>query len=369
MERLDQPVVPASVSTVIVRQLTDFAPWLRRHGFRVGTPETLLALSSLLELDLDSMQEVCVALRAVYSRSSAEWAVFPNLFERYFCGRGVQLKETQPLQVDDAAGRPVAGHPNPVRLQVLNGLFSGYHPDTGERFTLLAAGQELRKITAVTKLWVQSMDAPPGRQWRLYGRKRIDLRQTIRSALRQGGEPFVLKMRRRQPDKPRIVLALDISGSMKAYAPFLTALAWSFTRVRAYTQIFLFSTKLLRVTSLVTRNAVTGIPISNLSGLQGGTRIGDALHQLLQCYPNLLQRHTYVLIASDGFDAGHPERLHTSMRDLRSRVGRVVWINPLLGEPGYEPTSTGMSLALPYIDAFVDVHDLASWQTAVKGGC
>ncbi len=71
---------------------------------------------------------------------------------------------------------------------------------------------------------------------------------------------------------------------------------------------------------------------------------------------------------SDGFDAGHPEQMHTSMRDLAARVGRVVWLNPLLGEPGYEPTSVGMSMALPYIDAFVDVHDVATWRKAVLSG-
>jgi uncharacterized protein with von Willebrand factor type A (vWA) domain len=155
---------------------------------------------------------------------------------------------------------------------------------------------------------------------------------------------------------------------MKPYAPFITSLAWSFTRVRARTQIFLFSTRLLRVTSLIARKGVTGIPYSDLPGLRGGTQIGGALAQLLHRYSSLLQRHTCVIIISDGFDAGHPEQMHTSMRDLAARVGRVVWMNPLLGVPGYEPTSVGMSIALPYIDAFVDVHDVTTWKKAVHSG-
>ncbi|ADG07417.1 vWA domain-containing protein [Kyrpidia tusciae] len=353
----------------IVTQVTHFAPWLRNHGFRAGISETLTAVAALAELNLDSMDEVCSAFRAIYSRTPAEWGIFPSLFERYFCGRGVRLEEKRRLQPDDSIGGAGAGRQTERPPgETVQGFLAGYHPYDGERFALRADERVLKDVVQFTRLAVRTMDAPRGRKWRSRGREKIDLRQTMRCALRLAGEPFVLRMRRRRPDKPRIVLALDISGSMKPYAPFLAALAWSFTRARARTQIFLFSTRLLRVTSLIARKGVSGIPLSDLPGLRGGTRIGGALEQLLRRYPSLLHRRTCVIIASDGFDAGHPERMHTSMRDLAGRVGRVVWINPLLGEPGYEPASAGMSMALPYIDAFIDVHDAATWKKAVLGG-
>jgi uncharacterized protein len=353
----------------IVRQVTNFAPWLRNHGFRAGVSETLTAIAALAELNLTSIDEICSAFRSIYARTPAEWGIFPTLFEQYFGIREARLQEKRRLQSDDLMGGtgPCEKAERPP-LEIVQGVLAGYHSSDGERYALRADGQVLKEVVKLTQLAVRTMDAPRGRKWQSRGRERIDLRQTIRSAFRHSGEPFELKMRRRRPDKPRIVLIVDISGSMKPYASFITSLAWSFTRVRSRTQIFLFSTRLLRVTSLIARKGVAGIPYSDLPGLRGGTQIGGALGQLLQRYPSLLQRHTCVIIMSDGFDAGNPEHMHTTMRDLAARVGRVVWMNPLLGEPGYEPTSVGMSMALPYIDAFVDVHDVTTWKKAVLSG-
>ncbi|MDI3328940.1 MAG: VWA domain-containing protein [Alicyclobacillaceae bacterium] len=368
MERLTAEVL-GRLTGDIVKQVIGFAPWLRKRGFRAGIPETLTAIAALAELNVDCMEEVCSAFRAIYARTPAEWGIFPNLFEQYFFGREVRLEEKRRLQPDELAGGAGAGErASRPPVDVVQGFLAGYHPDDGERFALRADERVLKDVVQLTRLAVRRMNAPRGRKWRLRGKEKIDLRQTMRCALRRAGEPFVLKMRKRRPDKPRIVLMIDISGSMKPYAPFITSLAWSFTRARARTQIFLFSTRLLRVTSLIARKGVAGIPFSDLPGLRGGTRIGGALEQLLRRYPSLLHRRTCVIIVSDGFDAGHPQRLHSAMRDLASRVGRVVWINPLLGEPGYEPKSTGMSAALPYIDAFVDVHDVATWKKVVTGG-
>jgi uncharacterized protein with von Willebrand factor type A (vWA) domain len=368
MERLTADGV-GRLTGGIVQQVAGFGPWLRQYGFRVGVQETLTALSALAELDIFNMDDVCHAFRSIYSRSPAEWGIFPSLFERYFLGRGVSLEEKRRLQPEDVAGGTGGGErAERPPVQTVEGFLAGYHPSDGERYALKADEEALKEVVQLTRLAVSTMDAPRGRKWRPGGRERIDLRRTMRFGMRHAGEPFRLKMRRRRPGKPRIVLAIDISGSMKPYAPFITALAWSFTRARARTEIFLFSTRLLRVTSLIARKATTGISYDELPGLRGGTRIGYALEQLVRRYPSLLHRHTCVIIVSDGFDAGHPEQMHTAMRDLSARVGRVVWLNPLLGEPGYEPTSTGMSMALPYIDAFVDVHDSATWKSAVLGG-
>jgi uncharacterized protein len=353
----------------IVRQMADFAPWLRKHGFRASVPETLTAIAALTELNIASIDEVCNALRSIYARTPAEWGIFPTLFEQYFGLREARYEEKRRVHTDELMGGTGSSEKAvPPQQEISQGVLAGYHPNDGERFALRADGQILKEVVKLTQLAVRTMDAPPGRKWQSRGREKIDLRQTIRSALRHSGEPFELKMRSHRPDKPRIVLAIDISGSMKQYAPFITSLAWSFTRVRARAQIFLFSTRLLRVTSLIARKGVSGIPYSDLPGLRGGTQIGGSLAQLLHRYSSLLQRHTCVIIVSDGFDAGHPEQMHTSMRDLADRVGRVVWINPLLGEPGYEPTSVGMSIALPYIDAFIDVHDVTTWKRAVLSG-
>ena len=353
----------------MVQQVNGFAPWLRRRGFRAGIPETLTAVRAMRHLDVTRMEAVAHAFRAVYARSAAEWEVFPSLFERYFCGRGARLEEKRPWLPEDELGTARNGiqdHGNTV--ETMGAQLPGHHPSDGERFALRADHDLVQDVVNVTRLATRTMAAPRGRRWQARGRGRMDVRRTVRGALRHTGEPFVLAQRSHRPDKPRIVLLLDISGSMKPYASFFTTLAWSFTRTSARVQIFLFSTRLLRVTSIMARKALAGIPYTDLPGLRGGTRIGGAIDHLLHRYPGLLHRHACIIIASDGFDAGHPAQLQTAMRDLSAGVGRVVWLNPLLSEPGYEPTSVGLSTAVPYVDAFVDVHDVASWKQAVLDG-
>lgn len=352
----------------VVKQVGNFGAWLRTYGFQTGISETLTAMAALTELDIERMDQVCCAFRSIYCRTPAQWHMFPRLFERYFCNREPRLEQKHRLQPEAGGGSEIVGTLNGPLLQTVQGTLAGRHPEDGERYALRADGQVLQDVLQITRSAVRALIAPPSRRaWRR-GCERIDMRRTIRLAMRRAGEPMTLQWRTRRPDKPRVVLVLDISGSMKPYAPFLTALAWSFTRVRVRTQIFLFSTRLLRVTALIARHAVNGIPYANLPGLKGGTRIGTALTELMHRHGGLLNRHTCLVIASDGFDAGHPLELHSAMRDLAARVGRVVWINPLLAEPDYQPTASGMSAALPYVDAFVDVHDVSSWRKAVSGG-
>lgn len=356
----------------VAQQVQGFTPWLRQYGFRAGPSETLSALSALCLLDLTNSSSVMFGLQSVYSRSESEWSLFPTLYERYFLGRGVRLEERRRVVEQDAVnpvGRPSGKRSSP-RITAAS-LLPGFSPDDGERFLLQVDKQGLKSVVDATKLAIRTMESPRGRRYRRGAREQIDLRRSLRQAMRYGGEPMRFAWRGRRPDRPRVVFLLDISGSMKAYAPFFTTLAWSFLRTRARVQLFVFSTSLLRVTGLVGRKGLSGMSVEELGGLRGlrgGTRIGQSLQQLLSRYPGLLARHTQLIVASDGFDAGPPEQLHNAMRDLRDRVGRIVWLNPLLGDANYQPTATGMSAALPYIDHFVDTHDVATWHHAVARG-
>ncbi|SFU85067.1 vWA domain-containing protein [Alicyclobacillus macrosporangiidus] len=352
----------------VVNQVTHFGAWLRTYGFQTGISETLTAMAAMTQLDIERMDQVCCAFRSIYSRTPAQWHMFPRLFERYFLHKEPRLEQRHRLQPEEGGGSDIVRREHAPWMQTVQGTLAGRHPEDGERYALRADGQVLQDVLQVTRSAVRALVAPPSRRAWMRGNERIDMRRTIRLAMRRAGEPMTLQWRTRRPDKPRVLLILDISGSMKPYAPFFTALAWSFTRVRVRTQIFLFSTRLLRVTALVSRHAVNGIPYDHLPGLKGGTRIGTALKELMDRHGGLLNRHTCVIIASDGFDAEPPLQLHSAMRDLAARVGRVVWINPLLAEPDYQPTASGMSAALPYVDAFVDVHDVASWRKAVSSG-
>ena len=66
------------------------------------------------------------------------------------------------------------------------------------------------------------------------------------------------------------------------------------------------------------------------------------------------------MIVSDGLDHGDAAVLGGAMRELRERARRVVWLNPLLGDPRYRPEAEGMRAALPYVDHFGAAHNFES---------
>jgi len=366
VERVDLSGL-TGMTAAVIRQVREFTPFLRKHGFRVGTPETLTALRCLTEADLSLPEELFLALRSVYARSPAEWASFPHLFKRHFLNQGTRLEEKKRVQAEERSGNSRSPTVTQDRPPILSfAMQPGSSPSQGERYALQADPSRLRAVLAVSKRALRQFDSPPGRRFRRGGRDRVNLRATMRGSVRYAGEPLRLHWQQYRPDRPSVMILIDISGSMKEYAPFMTTLAWSFTRLRLRCEVFVFSTRLKRVTHLVARKAIQGIPVSELAELKGGTRIGEALEELLYRYGGLLRRHTFVIIASDGFDAGHPERLRSALRTLSERVRHVVWLNPLLGDPEYEPISSGMSAAMPYIHRLVDVHDLDSWRQAVE---
>ncbi|WDL99590.1 VWA domain-containing protein [Alicyclobacillus sp. ALC3] len=359
------------VSAEVVAQVSRFAPWLRSHGFRAAAPETEAALSALTHLDLTDEGDVICALRAVYAKSPAQWGSFESLFRRYFRGEGRRFEEKRRVGTAAAGGQGQTEwrEEEQVKVAAMSPL-PGYSRDVGERYAVKVDGAILKAVARVTSRAVSRVPAPLSRKLEPALRGRVDLRRTTKTAMRTAGQVQRWLWRRAAPDRPRIVMLMDVSGSMKSFAPFLTTLAWTFLHSRARAEVFLFSTRLVRVTALLRRRGLTGLSERDLgvSGLQGGTRIGDSLSELLDRHRGIIHRHTVLVIASDGFDAGHPERLHTAFEALRQCALRIVWLNPLLFEQDYDPTISAMRTALPYLDAFVDVHDVATWQAAVDAG-
>ena len=103
-----------------------------------------------------------------------------------------------------------------------------------------------------------------------------------------------------------------------------------------------------------------------MPGWSGGTKIGQSVAAFLAGWPRLIDRRTVVIVLSDGWDTGEPEILGEALRAIRRRAGRVVWLNPLLGSPSYQPLTRGMQAALPQVDVFAPAHDLASLEALAR---
>jgi uncharacterized protein len=193
----------------------------------------------------------------------------------------------------------------------------------------------------------------------------LDLRRTLRRSLRAGGEVFSWAYR--EPKlKPRpLVIIADISGSMERYTRVL--LHFIYGMKAALTQrveAFVFSTRLTRITRPLQIRDLD-LALKNVGELvhdwAGGTRIGESLKFFnFEWGRRVLGHGAVVLIISDGWDRGDVELLDHEMARLKRNCHRVIWLNPLLGAADYEPLTRGIQAALPHIDNFLPVHNLAS---------
>ena len=167
-----------------------------------------------------------------------------------------------------------------------------------------------------------------------------------------------------KPKPLRLVALLDASGSMELYLSvftrFLHAVAQSFREFEAY----FFHTRLAHVSSALSerhpQRALNRLSLM-AQGIGGGTRIGDCLAEFNRAHAKrVIYSRTCVMIFSDGYDTGAPERLAVEMRALSRRCRRIVWLNPLTGREGFAPVARGMQAALPFVDLFAPAHDLVS---------
>ena len=192
----------------------------------------------------------------------------------------------------------------------------------------------------------------------------IDPRATLRRSLRHGGVPLELRHRRRKERTRPLVLLCDISGSMDRYARLLLRFVHALGRGIDATEVFVFGTRLTRITRELRKrdvdDALTDVTKS-VDDWSGGTRIGEAIKGFnFRWSRRVLRSGATVVVISDGWDRGDPELLGREMARLQRSCRRLIWLNPLLGAPGYQPLTQGMRAALPYVDDFLPVHNLRS---------
>jgi len=187
-----------------------------------------------------------------------------------------------------------------------------------------------------------------------------DLRRTLRRSFRTGGEPVERAWRTRRHRRRRLVLLLDVSGSMTDYSRALVLFARAALQANSGWEAFCFGTRLTCVTralSALDPHEALARAAAEVVDWNGGTRIGDAVRALTRT--NVV-RGSVVVICSDGLDVGEPELLGAEMARLSRLAHRVVWLNPLKADPAYEPLARGMRSALPHVDVFVSGHNLTS---------
>jgi uncharacterized protein with von Willebrand factor type A (vWA) domain len=198
----------------------------------------------------------------------------------------------------------------------------------------------------------------------------LDRRRTLRRSLRTGGEPFERRFHERRESDRRLVLLLDVSGSMSGTSRALLVLAHAIRRVHPRTEVLCFGTRVTPVTrALATTRADDALSrvAEAVADWEGGTRIGESLREFLaRAGHRGAARGAIVVVCSDGLDVGDPELLRAQMERLARLAHRTVWLNPLKQDPAYEPLARGMQAALPHVDVFASGHNLASVEAVAR---
>ncbi len=355
-----------------------FCRRLRRRGLLIGPSEVSAALEALTVVDVADRAAVRGALRTVVCSRAEDLPVFEDEFASFWIPR-IETGGPSPQERGDPEDSSLPGaEPGSERKSELavtewndsadpddEREVPAYSPAEarGHKDFGAFAADELNAITELIAAIARLIATRLSRRTEAARRgSLVDLRRTMRRNLRFGGDVLDLVWRRRKIRKAKLVLLCDVSGSMDIYSRFLIQFIYALQGVLSHVESFVFSTSLTRVTDALAHrdiHAALREAARQVPDWSGGTKIGASLRQFNERFGRrFVDSRTIVVICSDGWDTGDLEILDAAMRELHSRAGRVIWLNPLLGSPGYEPVTQGMSTALPHVDVFASAHNL-----------
>ncbi len=356
---------------------------LRAAGVNAGPDRVAEAVRAVSALDPGDRDAVYWAGRVTLCSGRDDVARYDAVFAALFAGDVPRLR---PLPQLVSRGLPVAlagpdaaeddGEDGEEEAVALRAAASTVETLRHKDVTALSAAEKAALRRALAALTLPG-ETRRSRRWRPAPHAgAVDPRRTVRDLLHAGGEPVRLRRRRHTVRPRRVVLLVDVSGSMSAYADALLRFAHAAGRRRGTsTEVFTLGTRLTRVT----RELATPDPDAALAAVaaavpdwSGGTRLGVLLREFLDRWGQRgAARGAVVVIMSDGWERDDPRRLGEQMRRLSLLAHRVVWCNPRKARPGFAPLAGGLAAALPYVDDFVAGHSLAALQRlaeVVAGG-
>jgi uncharacterized protein len=357
--------------------LIGFARELRSAGLKVGTGDVLTYLTSMTIalLDPTDLVDLYWAGKAALVSRHEDDPVYDRVFRQYFLDEDAPARSQlilRPKSVKEAALVLPGTEPGPVggeEEQQALGLMAS-NVDALKRRSFTACTPE--ELAALRRIMRRMRLTPPRRRTRRIKTRPAakgtvpDLRATIRATLRTHGEPpGELFFAERKTKLRPLILILDVSGSMTDYSRHLLQFAHTARHAAARVEVFVFGTRLTRITRELTHHRVDSAldeAARAVNSWDGGTRIGESLDTFVRKWGRSgLGRGGVVVICSDGLDRGDPEALATAMERLSRLCHRIVWLNPHKGDnPDFRPSTLGMMVAAPHIDLLLSGHDLAS---------
>jgi hypothetical protein len=358
--------------TAIVRHVVTFGRVLREVGIEVGPGRVADAMRGLGAVDLTRQEDVYFTLRQTLVSRHDELELFDRAFVAWFLRGPVaplvrqrdrrrfadrvarDTLEAKPEDDEDVfeSGEPLERGASAHEL-LREKDFAEMTPEEFERVRRLMAAIARTRPRRTSRR--RSPD-PRGDQ--------LDLRRMCRRSLRTGGEPIEQPWKARKTVPRKLVVLCDVSGSMDAYARALLFYLHAIVGTGQGVEAFAFGTRLTRLTpDLATRDPEAALARATEIAVDwgSGTRIGSSLAEFNTIYGRrALSRGAVVVIVSDGWERDDPDLIEREMAKLARAAYAVVWVNPLKGNPDYQPLAGGMRAALPFVDRFLPGHNLRS---------
>jgi hypothetical protein len=364
----------------LLRHLVRFGRWLRAAGIEVTPPQILDLVDSLEYINIGRREDFKNAACALLVNRAEHLPLFDRAFDLFWqalaADQGLKLTSgssgsTSPLQPESKYippnGHSASPEVGPEPTETVNQTiytYSAYEILRHKDFAKLTP-EELAEINRMMPAMAWQLEQHRTRR-KIQARRgsALDLRRLMRRNLRFGGEPLQLAWRRPKYKRRPLVVICDVSGSMAQYSRILLKFIYVITNGLERVEAFAFSTRLTRITRQL-KNRDTDSALDQASTAirdwGGGTRIGEALKRFNYDWGRrVLGQGAVVLIISDGLDRGDIDLLEREVSRLQLSCQRLIWLNPLLGSANYQPLVRGIQAALPYVDDFRPVHNMAS---------
>lgn len=343
------PSLPRAVSPLVA-----FAPFLRRHGFAVAPEQVICFLEGTRLVQPDSLEAMRLIARATLAPPAQRLSEFDRLYRRFFAGlqetaigEGERREKVSSLDDEDAV--------------------TGLRPREADSDQ--ASGAELLATRALddsvdaqlrrfARNWKERRPQRRGFRCRADNAGVTDLRRSLRDLARHDGDVTRVRRMKRQLRPRRLLVLIDISGSMKKQTEEYLQLAHAILHATPQCEVLCIGTRITRITAALAQKDL-GLALQQAAlcvpDWDGGTRIGPAMVNLLASVRHAsFARGALVLVLSDGLERGDPLVLVDAVARLARRAWKLVWATPLASDANYRPVTAAMTAMLPHLDALID---------------
>lgn len=371
--------MPDNHSGYLLNHIVLFGRVLRGAGLDVTPSRMITLVEALKHIEIKKKADFYHTCRSILVHRQEDLAAFDQAFELFWRTERTLDSEDKLPDVYKTSAKTQVVLPAPEEASSGSSDNQVHEePEIIERHMTYSSQEVLRvkdfadmteeEIAAVSEMMsalVWQLGERRTRRMESGSRLPYDLRRTYRSNIRYGGEVLEwAKQQRKMKPRPLIVIA-DVSGSMERYSRLLLHFIYGLSKgLEQRVEIFIFSTRLTRITRQLKNNSVgqaMKAVAASVKDWSGGTRIGDAIKTFnFEWGRRVLGGGSVVLFISDGWDRGDPTLLKEEMARLQRTCHRLIWLNPLLGGENYEPLTQGAQATIGHIDDFLPIHNLES---------